>query len=452
MTLFTSQAMNWLCVILEERFGHSFMLIQDQNSLKLTLANSSLRYILFPELETAFHESRSDFPCTQWDATQESWVSVLDKSLPAPCVNELHYPLIEPKEDHYLIHYDILGLTYWMLNRIEEIGRTDLDIHQRFPAVSSHAFKYNYLERPIVDEWLNILGQVIQRVWPEVKLKKHGFHMCVSHDVDTPSLYAFQPWKNVFRMMAGHLLKRRDLKAFLQAPYIKLTSINTLSNLDPFNTFEWLMEKSEANNIKSAFYFICGRTDPGKDADYEIEHPIMRSLIKKIYKRGHEVGLHPSYNTYLKPHLIKQESMCFKKVCLESGIQQAFFGGRMHYLRWQHPSTMKSWADAGMSYDSTLGYADRPGFRCGTCFEYPAFNPVSQERISLRIRPLIAMESTFIEGGYMSLSNTEISILLKRLKNLCSSVGGTFTLLWHNSSLTSDAHRELYEEALESLV
>ena len=59
-----------------------------------------------------------------------------------------------------------LGLTYWILARVEEIGRTDLDNRGRIPATASHAFKHGYLDRPVVDEWLHLLGRVIQRQWP----------------------------------------------------------------------------------------------------------------------------------------------------------------------------------------------------------------------------------------------------------------------------------------------
>ena len=52
-----------------------------------------------------------------------------------------------------------------MLCRIEEIGRSDLDEHKRFPASESHAFKHNYLDRPVVDEWMHVLGQVIRMRW-----------------------------------------------------------------------------------------------------------------------------------------------------------------------------------------------------------------------------------------------------------------------------------------------
>jgi hypothetical protein len=446
---YSEEMLNWLTLILEERFGHVFILSQEQNSLKLSLVNASQCCILFPRLESVFHESRSDLPCSQWEAEVEGWQSVLKKPLPAPCVYELNYPLIENKQDHAVIHYDILGLTYWMLNRIEEIGRTDLDNHQRFPAVNSHAYKHNYLERPVVDEWLHILGQVIQRVWPGLELKQHEFSMKVSHDVDSPSLYAFKSWKTIIRMMAGHLLKRRDLKATLQAPWLKLTGGKNIPKQDPFNTFDWLMDVSEANNLTSAFYFICGRTDPVFDADYEPEHNIIRGLMRRIHQRGHEIGLHPSYATFQKAGLIKQEAERLKRICAEEGIVQDLWGGRMHYLRWEQPTTLRAWDRAGMSYESTLGYADRPGFRCGSCFEYPAFDPVTLELLNLRVRPLIVMECSVFDSAYLGLGMTTVAedkILL--LKDRCRKVTGSFNMLWHNSYFMVPEVKNMYERLI----
>jgi len=332
-----------------------------------------------------------------------------------------------------------------MLSRQEEVGRSDLDAHGRFPATSSHAHKHGYLERPVVDEWLHILGQVMLRTWPGIELKQHSFRMRVSHDVDQPSLYAFKSWPTIARMMAGHLIKRRDVKAFITAPYVKLASTTELIAADPYNTFDWLMDVSESNNLQSAFYFICGRSNPARDADYEPEHPIIRKLMRRIHERGHEIGLHPSYETFKNPKLLKEEFDRLKRVCSEEGIQQAQWGGRMHYLRWEQPTTMLAWSDAGMSYDSTLGYADRPGFRCGTCHEYPAFDPVTQQHLCLRIRPLVVMECSVIDKGYAGLGlTTSATELINTLKVRCALVNGIFVLLWHNSYLQKSRAFEMY--------
>jgi len=52
--------------------------------------------------------------------------------------------------------------------------------------------------------------------------------------------------------------------------------------------------------------------------------------------------------------------------------------GRMHFLRWQSPTSAHGREQAGIHYVSTLSYADRPGFRCGTCHLYQMFDPVVQ--------------------------------------------------------------------------
>lgn len=437
MSKFTNSALDWLLLILEERFGHTFLLEQSPLGLKLSLANMSQGCILFPKIEKAFHVSSSNFPCSQWDADRAGWISVLEVPLPAPGVNDLSEPMIEEKEGCFIINYDILGLTYWMLNRIEEIGRTDLDNHDRFPATASHAYKNGYLERPIVDEWLHILGQVIQRTWPTLELKRHHFSMKVSHDVDVPSRYGFGSAKSIFKSMVGDVVNRRDFKSALAAPLIRLNSGKKLHPADPFNTFDWIMEQSERHNLVSAFYFICGRTDPSKDANYEPEHPAIRDLMNRIHMRGHEIGLHPSYNSFQSPKVILQEADRLRNIMQKEGIVQNILGGRMHYLRWEHPTTLQAWNDAGMTYDTTLGYADMPGFRCGTCFEYPGFNPITQQYLKVRIRPLIVMESTIIADRYLGLGYSTNSFeKFLSLKSACKAFNGTFTLLWHNSHFT----------------
>ena len=450
MPQFSTSALSWLASILEERFGLVFTLQPYQAGLKLSLTDCEQGFILFPSLNSAFHESHSDLPHSEWDAAKAGWLSVLEQPLPTPGVRELPQPLIEQATDHHVIHYDVLGLTYWMLNRVEEIDRTDLDNHGRFPAIHSHAYKHGYLERPVVDEWLHVLGQVIQKQWPQVGLKQHEFSMKVSHDVDSPSLYQFKPWQTIIRMMAGHLLKRRDIKAFLQAPYIKLSAGKRLHPQDPHNTFDWLMDVSEKNGLTSAFYFICGTTS-NMDADYQPEDPAIRELIQRIHQRGHEIGLHPSYGTYQTPQLIKQEANRLRAIMQKEGIKQNEFGGRMHYLRWEHPTTLQAWSDADMTYDSTLSYADLPGFRCGTCFEYPAFNTITQQSLQIRIRPLIAMECTVIDDVYLGLGVTQAAEnKFLELKEKCRKLSGCFTLLWHNSYFHGNSElKQMYKRIIE---
>ena len=445
----SSAALSWLECILRERFGHNFILARTETILTLRLENS-VREIIFDEIDEIFISSLLDVPCAEWNPVSEGWTSILSKPLPAPCSVKLPSPLIEPNASGFRIRYDILGMAYWMLSRQEEIGRNDLDAHGRFPATSSHASRNGYLERPIVDEWLGILSQVIMRTWSGIKLKQHAFSIKVSHDVDSPSRYAFRSIGGLARAMVGDVIKRCDLKNAILAPSIWVNSRNALHIDDPYNTFDWIMDVSERQNMRSAFYFISGRTNRLRDADYEISHPAIRKLIKKIHIRGHEIGLHPSYGSFQSSSIIAAEANLLRRIAEEEGVVQIEWGGRMHYLMWEHPATLQGWEHAGLTYDSTMGYADRPGFRCGTCFEYPAFDPIAQKRLNLRIRPLVAMECTVMDSIYMGLGSGDLAFeKFIQLKNVCKAVLGSFTLLWHNSQFDTDQKRHLYISVLE---
>jgi hypothetical protein len=445
---YSDPMLRWISIVLSERFGHDFKLEQhDRNSLRLFLANDR-HEVVFAQNPTIFTRSDSNLHFSSWDAESDGWFSVLGSPIPAPGVEAIRSPLIKKIPNGIYVSYDIIGLAYWMLSRQEEIGRTDLDIHSRFPAASSHAFKNGYLERPIVDEWLNVLGQIIEQTWPGIVLKQNQFAINVSHDVDVPSRYGFLSWRKLIRAMIGDLVRRRELKAPLFAPIIRIKGRRELHAADPANTFDWIMSNSEKKGLRSAFYFISKKFDLHSDG-YDIDSPAIRSLLKRIHKRGHEIGLHPSYYAYRNPEVIAEEANRLRRICFEEGIDQNVWGGRMHFLRWEHPLTLRAWSDAKMDYDSTLCYADHPGFRCGTCFDYQAFDPVKQEILPLRIKPLIAMDVSIMEKCYLGLGDGKDAIqYIQKIKSICGKVGGTFSLLWHNCNLASNNRKRLYCAAL----
>lgn len=429
----TGSVLRWLEGIFSERFGHTWRLSKCSEGFRLHLVGA--------EGAIVFSASNRDF-CLLNRSDQLIWCnldvegfhSALGGPIPAPGYYQFYDRLVERRGGEHFINYDIPSLMYWMLARLEEIGRVDLDTYQRFPATSSHAYNYGYLDRPVVDEWMHLLKQVIQRQWPGLDLKSHKFSVRVTHDVDQPSLFVYKRWGLILRMMARYIVKKRDPKSFVLAPYVKLATRSHLLRSDPYNTFDWLMDVSDKNNLKSAFYFICGKTDQSKDADYDIRHPLMRNLLRKIYSRGHEIGLHPSYNTYKSPELLKLELDRLLRVCHDEGIEQSQLGARMHYLRWEQPTTMRTLAALGFFYDATLGYADYAGFRCGTCHEYPAFDAVGQKQLNLRIRPLILMECSVIDPAYMGLGMGDEALRAgMKLKKACNDVDGCFHILWHNS-------------------
>ena len=299
-----------------------------------------------------------------------------------------------------------------------------------------------------MDEWIgDASGDIASLAAPSSAQPQ--FQVVATHDVDAPSANVIGSKRRLARVSAGDVLQRRDISKALSAAWIRLKNDQQLHSRDPFNTFDWLMDTSESAGIRSSFFFICGRTNPSFDALYEPNHPVIRTLMRRINKRGHEIGLHPSYDTFAYPERIVREAHRLQFICNEEGIEQSDWGGRMHYLRWQWPTTAYGWEQAGFTYDSTLTYADRPGFRCGTCHPYPIFDPVAQRQLQLIQKPLIMMERSVISSRYLGLGyGTAAASLVQCLKHRCRAVGGYFTFLWHNSHLSSENDRDLYRQLL----
>jgi hypothetical protein len=443
----TGPSIRWLGQIIAARLGLPLLLEHEGENLVLRLAGAD-GHVEFPCYPHAFARFGLDLPCAGWNARAEGWNPPVADNLPAPGAECLPEPLIVPVGNIVRFGYDLPGLMFWQLGRVEEIGRADLDEHGRFPATASHALKHGYLERPIVDEWLVILAQVVSRLWPPATVRKPSFSTIVSHDVDVPARYALCSPGDWVRRVTGAASRRRwsEVAGAFHTPLGKGAGI---ASGDPYNTYSWLMDQSEVRGLRSTFYFMAGCTDPKHDAGYDPSHPAIRSLVRTIASRGHGIGIHPSYGTYGDPAAIARECTRLRQIVAEELGYAPPMGGRAHYLRWSQPTTSRAFAAAGLVQDASLGYPDRIGFRAATCHPYPAFDPVAHETLAITIQPLVAMEGTVLD--YMGLGEGRPALqLLMEMKRTCKRVGGAFSMLWHNSELDSAIRKSMYLAVLDS--
>ncbi len=345
---------------------------------------------------------------------------------------------------------DIFGSAFFMLARYEELVLPDHDGHGRFPAAASTAFAANFLHRPIIDEYVEILWAAMKRLWPDLERKKHTPRTLVSCDLDSPYVCGNGTAIGALWRMVADLVERRSPRLAMQTAASGLRSRKGDYSLDPcMRATEWMMEVNEQAGNRVAFYFITDHSHPRLDGCYSMDQPQIRALVRRIGARGHEIGLHASYESYRDAAQFGREVGILQRVMEKEGVRQDEIGGRQHFLRWETPITARNWEAAGMNYDSTLSYAERPGFRCGTCREYPMFDPVERKALNLRQRPLVLMECSVTAKRYLGLGHTDEALaLMKSYKDVCHRFQGDFTLLWHNSQLLTAADRRFYRELI----
>lgn len=346
---------------------------------------------------------------------------------------------------------DVFGSAFFMLTRYEELVRPERDEHERFMAKSSIAFRAGFLHRPIVNEYVEILWAVLSELWPDLQRKPRSFHAYFSHDVDWIYGVAKSSGMRVLKQTLADVLRRGEIGvAWRRAVSFVRVALGSVER-DFYNTFDFIMSLSEQAGSKSAFYFITSHTGVGDiDGDYHLEEPYVRRLLRRIDHRGHEVGLHTSYETFRDNDKIQSEFQQLRQVAQAEGIVQSEWGGRQHYLRFEVPTTWQGWEAAGLTYDSTLGYADSVGYRAGVCYSYHPYDLRRRQMLQLRERPLIVMDGSLFDPQYMGLTIPQARTAVLDLIAQCRRYQGEFTLLWHNSSLVAKRHRKFYKEVVES--
>jgi peptidoglycan/xylan/chitin deacetylase (PgdA/CDA1 family) len=342
------------------------------------------------------------------------------------------------------IGIDVFGSAFFLLTRYEELVVDTRDGFDRFPAFASLAAQEGFLDRPLVNEYAELLWASMGRLWPALRRKDRQYRLLVSHDLDQVSLRG-RTWPSVARSLGADLLQRREPAVAIRRAraYVRIAQTGQMVDGDPYNTFDFVMDVSERHGVRSAFNVVASRGEPRHDPDYDIDDPWLRKLLRRIDERGHEIGVHGSFLTYRDPARLRAELHRLRRIAEEEGIHQEVKGGRQHYLRWHNPITWRAWEEAGLTYDSSLGYSQQTGFRSGTCYEFPVFDLLQRRTLNLRERPLIVMESTLLY--HMGLSHDVAEDTAIRLASTCRRYKGDFTLLWHNHLLVGRRDRSLYQ-------
>lgn len=306
------------------------------------------------------------------------------------------------------------------------------------------------LDSPVLDKQRLEAGRA-RPEWPGGA----PFAVCLTHDVDNVSLHSARIHYRALRSQAKHLLgnsiERRALGAVKGTAISMLSSVLKARRPDPLHCYErWLNLEAEFQ-AKSTFLFLpdCYDRPHYSDGGYRYSDYVtfdgrrctVESMIREIHQRGWEVGLHPSWHTYRSASELRRD-----KQRLEEVIQAPVLSARQHFLHFDIRHTPQAYKDAGLLYDSSLGFNDDVGFRMGSCWPYEVFSQRNAEAGQLLELPLIVQDKCLTR----TLGNGDLQQSIAhgmRVADKVQQVGGVLTLLWHprliNDPLSMDVYRGL---------
>lgn len=335
------------------------------------------------------------------------------------------------------INQDIFFAVFFVFTQCHEFSEIDRDDHGRVKSSQNLFVQLGIHEIPVIDFTLHQFVGIISNVF-QFRVAKPQFQVQLSHDVDRPARYAFNTNRKIL------FSSIRDISRGILAPVFS-TMFNkssfALEKHDPYFTFNWILEKNRDLSTHSVFNFFSKKNNSMIDAHYDIEHPVLQSLVKKILNNGDRCGLHLSYLASYDAKIAQSEVDAFLSAL---DVECNKLSSRNHYLRWDPERTPQLLEQVGINVDTTYGFYDAIGFRAGTSRKFRFYDLKNDRPYSFYEEPLIFMECALFSPKYSSLQKDAAYQKVIEVIDSINSVGGKFEMLWHNSELYTEEQRRLY--------
>ncbi|MBC7544973.1 MAG: hypothetical protein H7338_19790 [Candidatus Sericytochromatia bacterium] len=284
---------------------------------------------------------------------------------------------------------DLLAGTFFLLTRYEEAILHGQNAEGRMLPLHAVAGREGFIDWPVVDVmrerlfgWLQLLGFPVARLQPWDR----PFALALTHDV-------------------SHLLPTGPLSRWRQRHRRAATPLRHLDS--------WL--DTEATRHIQATYFLPLRTT-------RTTWPISRSFRRqatRIAHAGHEIaGLLPRHRTDRAPStpLTEQHPHTGKPL---RGVRQTGWC-------WDAASVPAALAVHGFDYDCSLGFPDRPSFRCGTTWPFPLFDLGTRQPTDVWEVPMLCAGTAWLQAD------------ISRIEQTLTRFGGLMALDWSDAQSDGD--------------
>jgi hypothetical protein len=317
---------------------------------------------------------------------------------------------------------DIVATIFYCLSLENERRATDRDHFHRFQRDYSPMGEEFY-DYPLVDRYAAMLRQLLKMLIPNHAFKsiwpdKKEFAVALSHDVDRIPTWTVRKSKRALR--AAHSPYKNPISRWFRLAQSLTFPENWLGN------FNFISRLEQQYDAASTFFFVSQHRHE-LDPTYKLTSPIIRQGIETLQKRNCDIGLHGSI-----PSATTNGFLELEKEDIEFFINDDVNGGRQHYLCFTE-ETLQYWQNARLKYDSTLGFSQHTGYRCGTSFPFQLHN--GKAKLPIMEIPLILMDTVLFLESKQFLSARDAWVIIEQTLQETKQNNGLLTINWHNSDL-----------------
>lgn len=172
-------------------------------------------------------------------------------------------------------------------------------------------------------------------------------------------------------------------------------------------------------------FFVVPQQLHRRDPNYSLRE--LAPIAHHAAARGFAVEMHASYDSSVKARTLRADVAAHTDL-----LGSAPMGSRQHWLRFDNTESLYQMvAEAGLLFDSSVGFTDHVGFRSGASFAFPPYNFRQERPYEFLEIPLALMDGSLAEESIVTRQPPQF--LADRVLGESRKCGwGGISILWHN--------------------
>lgn len=259
----------------------------------------------------------------------------------------------------------------------------------------------------------------------------------LTHDVDAiTKTFAVRIKQTTFDAWSGLRLLARGQGGAAAARLAK--ALLFLFSGGNYRCFADIRAIEETFGVRSTFHFYAG---PGgwrrtplallMDPSYCVSTSSLAGELAALNAGGWTIGLHQSFGAWRDAEAMRQE-----RAVLERATGGPIHRCRQHWLRFSWADTWRAQLAAGLAFDTTLGFNDRPGLRNGCALGFRPWDEHTRAPMALEALPLVLMDSHLF--GHRQATFAERTAEIDHWLGEIVAVGGRASVVWHQRVMSPD--------------
>lgn len=361
-----------------------------------------------------------------------AWESFAGDWLPDKAETHKDLPLVFPPRGELGLPAPGIGFDlaansfYFLCSWAERRGGTKGQSRQLY---ATSEFVRLGVPQDIVDRYLKLLVERLtflrassgavaraRAEWPDGK----KFAVVLSHDVDFIPVRPLDNTVQGAKTLMRHLIRQRDPAEAWRA--FRGWCSSTVAGRDPYGCVPQIIEREHAMGLRSSFQVAVGHRHPN-DVNYHIEDDRVRDYLRAITNAGFDLCLHGSFRS------TENTGWYLEETELLAARLARPLGSRQHFLSFDYDNLFSAQEAAGIRYDMSMGYPDRPGPRAGFSFPYFPYNLREDRPYRVLEISLFMMDVTL--SGYMKLRHFSARELIEAFLSDLREKGGCASVVWH---------------------